>query len=57
MGYQRGAYGLGYVVNMRDPFAVARPELASAPGFGDEDLLQQQFAKMRRFLVESGGGD
>lgn len=57
MGYQRGAYGLGYVDDMRDPIAVARPELASAPGFGDEDLLQQQFAKMRRFLAESGGGD
>lgn len=54
MGYRRGAYGLGYVDDMRDPIAVVRPELASAPGFGDEDLLQQQFAKMRRFLAEGG---
>ncbi|MBY0401999.1 phytanoyl-CoA dioxygenase family protein [Myxococcota bacterium] len=55
LGYQRGAYGLGYVDDMRDPMAVVRPDLAGAPGFGDEELLQQQFAKMRRFLAGSTG--
>lgn len=54
MGYQRGAYGLGYVEDMRDPMSVVRPDLEGAPGFGDEDLLQQQFAKMRRFVAGEG---
>ena len=57
MGYQRGAYGLGYVDDMRDPISVVRPDLEGAPGFGDEALLQRQFEKMRRFLAgESGEG-
>ena len=57
MGYQRGAYGLGYVEDMRDPIAAIRPELAGESGFGDEGLLKQQFEKMRRFLAGSGAGD
>lgn len=57
MGYQRGAYGLGYVDDMRDPIAVVRPDLEGAPGFGDEALLQEQFEKMRRFVAGSGAGD
>lgn len=28
MGYQRGAYALGYVGDLLDPIAVVRPELA-----------------------------
>ena len=50
IGYQRGAYGLGYLDDMRDPIAAIRPELEGAPGFGDEALLKRQFEKMRRFL-------
>jgi hypothetical protein len=57
IGYQRGAYGLGYLDDMRDPIAVIRPELEGEPGFGDEDLLAQQFEKMRRFLAGRGTGD
>jgi hypothetical protein len=56
IGYQRGAYGLGYVDDMRDPIAVIRPELAGEPGFGDEALLAEQFEKMRRFLGGGGAG-
>jgi ectoine hydroxylase-related dioxygenase (phytanoyl-CoA dioxygenase family) len=33
MGYQRGAYALGYIDDLRDPIAVVRPELANAEGF------------------------
>lgn len=55
LGYQRGAYGLGYVDDMRDPIAVVRPDLEGAPGFGDEALLQQQFAKMRQFFAGPDG--
>jgi hypothetical protein len=29
MGYQRGAYALGYVGDLEDPIAVVRPDLAS----------------------------
>ena len=57
MGYQRGAYGLGYVDDMRDPIAAIRPDLEGESGFGDEGLLKQQFEKMRRFLAGSGAGD
>jgi len=34
MGYQRGAYALGYVGDLEDPIAVVRPDLASR-GFVD----------------------
>jgi hypothetical protein len=34
LGYQRGAYALGYVDDLRDPIEVVRPEAASI-GFGD----------------------
>lgn len=54
IGYQRGAYGLGYVDDMRDPIAVVRPDLEGTPGFGDEALLQRQFEKMRSFLDRNG---
>jgi ectoine hydroxylase-related dioxygenase (phytanoyl-CoA dioxygenase family) len=32
MGYQRGAYALGYVDDLRDPIEVVRPDLAARPG-------------------------
>lgn len=57
LGYQRGAYGLGYLDDMRDPIEAIRPELAGAPGFGDEEVLQRQFEKMRRFLAARRAGD
>ena len=28
MGYQRGAYALGYVGDLQDPMEVVRPDLA-----------------------------
>jgi hypothetical protein len=34
MGYQRGAYALGYVDDMRDPMEMVNPEFARG-GFGD----------------------
>jgi len=34
MGYQRGAYALGYVDDLRDPIEVVRPDLGST-GLGD----------------------
>ena len=34
MGYQRGAYALGYVDDLRDPIEVVRPDL-STTGLGD----------------------
>ena len=36
IGYQRGAYALGYVDDLRDPIEVLRPELARA-GLGNLD--------------------
>ena len=33
MGYQRGAYALGYIDDLRDPISVVRPDLATADGF------------------------
>ena len=33
MGYQRGAYALGYIDDLRDPITAIRPELATADGF------------------------
>ncbi len=33
MGYQKGAYALGYIDDLRDPIAAVRPEFANAFGF------------------------
>jgi ectoine hydroxylase-related dioxygenase (phytanoyl-CoA dioxygenase family) len=33
MGYQKGAFALGYIDDLRDPIAAVRPELANAYGF------------------------
>ena len=33
MGYQKGAYALGYIDDLRDPISIVRPELANAYGF------------------------
>jgi ectoine hydroxylase-related dioxygenase (phytanoyl-CoA dioxygenase family) len=34
IGYQRGAYALGYVGDMRDPIEVLRPDAGAQAGFG-----------------------
>ena len=34
IGYQRGAYSLGYVDDLRDPIEVVRPDLANERGLG-----------------------
>src|SRR5439155_719737 len=41
MGYQRGAYALGYVDDLRDPIEVVRPDLKKA-GLGDLDSVEQK---------------
>jgi ectoine hydroxylase-related dioxygenase (phytanoyl-CoA dioxygenase family) len=33
MGYQKGAFALGYIDDLRDPIAAVRPEFANAFGF------------------------
>lgn len=33
MGYQKGAFALGYIDDLRDPIAAVRPEFANAYGF------------------------
>ena len=33
MGYQKGAFALGYIDDLRDPISVVRPEFANAEGF------------------------
>ncbi len=33
MGYQKGAYALGYIDDLRDPISVVRPDLARGEGF------------------------
>jgi ectoine hydroxylase-related dioxygenase (phytanoyl-CoA dioxygenase family) len=33
MGYQKGAFALGYIDDLRDPITVVRPDLATADGF------------------------
>jgi hypothetical protein len=35
MGYQRGAYALGYVDDMRDPLEVLRGSAPADVGLGD----------------------
>jgi len=41
MGYQRGAYALGYVDDMRDPMEVVKPEFVRT-GFGDLEAVREQ---------------
>jgi hypothetical protein len=33
MGYQKGAFALGYIDDLRDPISVINPEFANAYGF------------------------
>jgi Phytanoyl-CoA dioxygenase (PhyH) len=41
IGYQRGAYALGYVDDLRDPIEVVRPDLASAGLGSGTDALER----------------
>jgi ectoine hydroxylase-related dioxygenase (phytanoyl-CoA dioxygenase family) len=42
MGYQRGAYALGYVDDLRDPLDVLRGRSEGTTGLGDLDAAQQK---------------
>jgi ectoine hydroxylase-related dioxygenase (phytanoyl-CoA dioxygenase family) len=46
IGYQRGAYALGYVDDLRDPIEVLRPG-SSKPGLGDPDATRATRAAAR----------
>jgi ectoine hydroxylase-related dioxygenase (phytanoyl-CoA dioxygenase family) len=53
IGYQRGAYALGYVDDLRDPIEVVRPDLKRT-GLGDMDEVNKRLKKQgAEFLVES----
>lgn len=43
MGYQRGAYALGYVDDLRDPIEILRPELKNDQ-LGDVEALKKRLA-------------
>jgi len=42
MGYQRGAYALGYVDDLRDPLDVLRGRSEGTTSLGDLDAAQQK---------------
>jgi len=48
MGYQRGAYALGYVDDLRDPLEVLKGEGHSTEGLGDLESTMQRLESMRR---------
>jgi ectoine hydroxylase-related dioxygenase (phytanoyl-CoA dioxygenase family) len=48
MGYQRGAYALGYVDDLRDPLEVLKGEGHSTEGLGDLESTIQRLESMRR---------
>jgi len=50
IGYQRGAYALGYVDDLRDPLDVLRPGSATATGLGDLDSTRTS-AELNRLAV------
>jgi len=49
MGYQRGAYALGYVGDLLDPIQVVRPDLPASVGYpqGSSEKLKQQGRELR----------
>jgi ectoine hydroxylase-related dioxygenase (phytanoyl-CoA dioxygenase family) len=52
IGYQRGAYALGYVDDLRDPIEVVRPDLKKA-GLGDMDAVNKRLKKQgAEFLTQ-----
>ncbi len=46
IGYQRGAYALGYVDDLRDPMEIVRPDLADT-GLGDNGLGEVDRARQQ----------
>jgi ectoine hydroxylase-related dioxygenase (phytanoyl-CoA dioxygenase family) len=53
IGYQRGAYALGYVDDLRDPIEVVRPDLKRT-GLGNLDEVQERLrAQGEQFLVRN----
>lgn len=54
IGYQRGAYALGYVDDLRDPIEVVRPDLKKA-GLGDLDEVNRRLKEQGEFLVSRSG--
>jgi ectoine hydroxylase-related dioxygenase (phytanoyl-CoA dioxygenase family) len=48
MGYQRGAYALGYVDDLRDPLEVLKGEGHQTEGLGDLESTIQRLESMRR---------
>jgi ectoine hydroxylase-related dioxygenase (phytanoyl-CoA dioxygenase family) len=53
IGYQRGAYALGYVDDLRDPIEVVRPDLRRT-GLGNLDEVQERLrAQGEQFLVRN----
>jgi ectoine hydroxylase-related dioxygenase (phytanoyl-CoA dioxygenase family) len=48
MGYQQGAYALGYIDDLRDPIEIVRPELsATRPSMGDLEKAQERIRSDR----------
>ena len=49
MGYQRGAYALGYVGDLLDPIQIVRPDLPAGIGLGQgsSEKLRQQGRELR----------
>ncbi len=47
MGYDRGAYALGYIDDLRDPLEAIRPDLAATTsvGFGDAEVMAERAAR------------
>ena len=53
IGYQRGAYALGYVDDLRDPIEVVRPDL-KRPGLGDMDAMNKRLKEQgAQWLTDS----
>ncbi|MGZ4704092.1 MAG: phytanoyl-CoA dioxygenase family protein, partial [Acidimicrobiales bacterium] len=50
MGYDRGAYALGYIDDLRDPIEAIRPDLAAtdAVGFGGERGIEAAVEQAQR---------
>jgi ectoine hydroxylase-related dioxygenase (phytanoyl-CoA dioxygenase family) len=53
IGYRRGAFGLGYVDDLRDPIELVRPE-ETRRGFGDFEALQKRLENIMTPASYSG---
>jgi len=54
IGYQRGAYALGYVDDLRDPLEVVRPDLARS-GLGDAERMREKLRSEGFEVPEDAG--